>query len=207
MKKLLSLMVTSLTILLLMLNCDDRKDMEIGEKPVASFIISDSLITPGTKVQFTDSSKNIPTSWSWEFGDGNQSSDTNASHIYGEAGTYTVNLTVGNNVGFNTMTKIIKVGLPPVAYFKANFTYLFSGNFVNFTDTSANSPTSWRWEFGDGNYSIEQNPSYKFNTIGTFDVTLIVSNMFDSDTLKKENYIKVTKIVIDTSIIKPIFEI
>ncbi len=63
--------------------------------PVADF---DADITSGSaplSVQFTDISQNAK-EWSWNFGDGNTSSEPNPQHIYSSAGNYEVNLTVIN---------------------------------------------------------------------------------------------------------------
>ena len=60
---------------------------------------------------------------------------------------------------------------------------------VNFTDESVGSPTSWNWDFGDGNTSTSQNPSHNYTTSGSYDVTLITSNAYGSDTLVKTGYI------------------
>ncbi|WP_292380924.1 PGF-pre-PGF domain-containing protein [Methanosarcina sp. UBA289] len=63
--------------------------------PVADF---DADITSGSaplSVQFTDLSQNAK-EWSWNFGDGNTSSEPNPQHIYSSAGNYDVNLTVIN---------------------------------------------------------------------------------------------------------------
>ena len=63
--------------------------------PVADF---DTDITSGSAplyVQFTDLSQNAK-EWSWNFGDGNTSSEPNPQHIYSSAGNYDVNLTVIN---------------------------------------------------------------------------------------------------------------
>lgn len=50
-----------------------------------------------TTVEFTDTSiigdANI-TSWMWDFGDGTNSTDQNATHMYNTTGTFTVSLTV-----------------------------------------------------------------------------------------------------------------
>ncbi len=57
-------------------------------------------------VNFTDTSTNSPTSWSWTFGDNAAlSTAQNPSHTYTTAGTYTVALTATNAGGSNTKTK------------------------------------------------------------------------------------------------------
>ena len=53
---------------------------------------------------------------------------------------------------------------------------------VQFTDLSLGNPSSWYWNFGDGNSSDLQNPTHVFQSPGTYDVTLTVSNDTDSDT-------------------------
>ena len=73
--------------------------------PVANFT---SNVTSGLKtlaVNFTDTSTNSPTSWSWAFGDGGTSTAHNPSHSYTTQGLYNVSLTATNAVGSNTMTK------------------------------------------------------------------------------------------------------
>jgi PKD repeat protein len=56
-------------------------------------------------VQFTDTSTGNPTGWSWNFGDGSNSTAQSPSHQYNNAGTYTVSLNVSNACGSNTTTK------------------------------------------------------------------------------------------------------
>jgi len=50
------------------------------------------------------------------------------------------------------------------------------GQTVQFTDTSTGGPTSWTWDFGDGQGSSQQNPAHTFGGTGTFQVTLTASN-------------------------------
>lgn len=61
--------------------------------------------TPLT-VNFTDISTGNITSWAWNFGDGNNSTIANPSHIYTSPGTYTVSLTVSDGSNNDTETKI-----------------------------------------------------------------------------------------------------
>lgn len=76
-------------------------------------LIANFTITPGANplnCTFHDNSSNIPTSWSWDFGDGNTSTEQNPTHKYADAGTYTVILTVTNANGVtNTTTQTITV--------------------------------------------------------------------------------------------------
>jgi PKD repeat protein len=56
-------------------------------------------------VSFQDQSTLFPTSWLWDFGDGNTSSLQNPVHQYFSAGTYNVKLTAANANGSNQLTK------------------------------------------------------------------------------------------------------
>jgi PKD repeat protein len=55
------------------------------------------------------------------------------------------------------------------------------GNNVSFYDTSYGEPTSWNWNFGDGNSSSEQNPIHSYAAAGQFNVSLTVSNETGND--------------------------
>jgi PKD repeat protein len=55
-----------------------------------------SGIVPFT-VEFTDQSTGTPTGWSWDFGDGDSSTDQNPSHEYTEDGVYHTQLTITKN--------------------------------------------------------------------------------------------------------------
>lgn len=49
---------------------------------------------------------------------------------------------------------------------------------VSFRHTGSNgtAPATWYWNFGDGTSSIVENPVHQFNTIGTFNVSLTVTD-------------------------------
>jgi PKD repeat protein len=51
---------------------------------------------------------------------------------------------------------------------------------VNFTDTSPNTPTSWSWEINGVEFSIDQNPSYLFTTVASYNIKLTATNFFGS---------------------------
>ncbi len=84
--------------------------------------------------------------------------------------------------------------LPPNAIFVVNDSSACSGECLSFIDQSSNNPTSWQWSFPGGNPSSStlQNPSnICYNTSGTYDVTLIVTNSAGSDTIVMSSFITV----------------
>ena len=149
--------------------------------PVADFSSDVASGNAPLTVTFTDKSTGNPTTWDWDFGDGNVSTDKNPVHIYTSAGTYTTTLTVSNADGAASKDGTITVlqstePVVPVADFTSN---VASGNApltVSFTDTSTGSPTAWSWDFGDGTTSTDQNPVYTYTSAGDYTVTLTASN-------------------------------
>ena len=88
--------------------------------------------------------------------------------------------------------KINSTILNPIADFTAK-TNVCQNETVTYTDLSSNNPTSWEWTFNGGtpNSSTEQNPDIIYDSIGNFDVQLIVSNADGTDTLSVTQYITV----------------
>ena len=82
----------------------------------------------------------------------------------------------------------------PVASFTASNTNGSAPLTVQFFDTSANSPTSWAWSFGDIGTATTQNPSHTYTTTGTYTVTLTATNGAGSNTISLPGYIVVSKV-------------
>ena len=165
--------------------------------PVASFLSTAVSGTVPCTVQFLDYSTNTPVSWVWSFGDGNTSTLQNPSHTYLAAGTYTVTLTATNTAGSNTATKsgyITVTYAVPITGFTSNVTTGTTPLYVQFTDISTNTPTSWSWTFGDGGTSTLQNPVYEYTDEGTNTVTLTATNSAGSNTTSTTGYITATTI-------------
>jgi hypothetical protein len=72
------------------------------------------------------------------------------------------------------------------------------GQSVQFTDASSGSPTSWLWDFGDGETSAAQNPSHSYLTAGLYTVTLTINDSSDSRSMKLPlNVMSASAIIID----------
>ena len=79
----------------------------------------------------------------------------------------------------------------PTAAFEADRTTINQGETINFTNNSTNSPTSYSWDFGNGETSVTENPSITYNAEGEFTISLTATNADGSDTETKTNYITV----------------
>ena len=123
-----------------------------------------------------------------------------------KGGTYTLKITKhGYNPYEEEVTVAdgeavnINVALTPeegiTADFTADKTLVTVGMEVRFTDdTWGEQLTSWEWTFTGGTpeTSTEQNPTVTYNTAGTYNVSLTVTNeKGETDTRIKEGYIKV----------------
>jgi len=168
---------------------------------VTTAVAGDSALTAdftytinGNTVSFDDALQpegNV-TIWTWDFGDplGDQSNQQNPSYTYPGPGTYSVTLTVQDypDSHYDSITKSIVIEAeqpvlnPPIAQFSANPTTGEIPLKVQFKDDSLRSPTEWKWDFGDGGTSEQQNPEHIYNSAGTFTVTLTVTNADGSDT-------------------------
>jgi subtilisin family serine protease len=160
-----------------------------NQAPTAAFTFSctylDCTFTDGS----TDSDGSIA-SRSWTFGDGGASTETNPSHSFASAGSYTVELTVTDNDGAtNSTSQSVTVSAPPGPppgppppdnqAPVANFTYSCTDLVCTFTDASSDSDgnvASWSWNFGDGTSSTASSPSHTFAAAGTYTVQLTVTD-------------------------------
>jgi photosystem II stability/assembly factor-like uncharacterized protein len=79
------------------------------------------------------------------------------------------------------------------AGFSADPTIVCSGNTVAFTSQSWGNIASYNWQFEGGSpfVSTDPNPVVQYNTPGTYNVQLIVSNQWWADTLLQPDYITV----------------
>ncbi len=73
--------------------------------PVANFSANKTSGTVPLMITFTDTSTGDPASRFWSFGDGNSSTKQHPVHTYTLPGNYTVNLTVSNGNGSDTLSR------------------------------------------------------------------------------------------------------
>ena len=170
----------------------------VANDPGASFVASTTAEHINTDIQFTDQSTSdgTITSWQWDFGDGTTSTDQNPVHQYTTSGLYTVSLTVTDEYGSDTMTRnnYIAIDMVPTADFTVDHQSVYIGTLIHFTDqsTSYGTITSWQWDFGDGYTSTAQNPVHSYAYVGTYTISLTVTDEFGTDVQIKTDYITIS---------------
>jgi len=99
---------------------------------VANFTANVTTDPPPLTVQFMDTSTGSPTSWNWSFGDGKLSDQQNPTNTYYSNRSYSVSLTVSNDISSTTTkTNFITVFAPPtkIGTYKDGVWYLdYDGN-------------------------------------------------------------------------------
>ena len=140
---------------------------------------SESTIQPGYYLD----------SWAWTFGDG---TDTlyaqHPGHDFlgaepGDTSTiyYDVSLTVTSSDGcVATLSEdeLITVYANPTALYEANFYNTdLNDPLFHFTNQSSEDVIEWYWEFGDGDYTDEENPSHTYADTGSYEVSLLVTTI------------------------------
>ena len=124
-----------------------------GQNPVANFTANITSGCAPLTVAFTDQSTGAPTSWNWQFGNGQLSTNQNSTVTYNTPGVYTVKLVVRNANGIDDEEKInyITVFAAPTAAFSANLTTACVPASIQFTDNSTTPPgvtiSGWQWSF------------------------------------------------------------
>ena len=159
-----------------------QQNVTVHPNPIVDFTFNVPCL--GQPTIFTDIStvgngNNINT-WSWNFGDGNNSNIQNPQHNYINPGNYNVTLTVTTNNGCSsTITHPIVVN--PTANAVFIYTTVCQDTATQFTDQSAvgngNTIVAWAWDFNaDGiTDNVNKNPTYVFPTPGSFPIMLTVT--------------------------------
>jgi len=164
------------------------------------------VITAGDTVVFTGSvmQGRLPLIYTWDFGDGTPEEQyventttrgTVVTHLYtGDAGGYTVRMTVSNCGGEATVSKrigthvvylplVVRNHTPPRPAFITDLTSdspVVLGEAMHFTATVEGSePITYTWDFdgaGSGSGTDGATPAYTYDVTGTYTVTLDVDN-------------------------------
>jgi len=166
-------------------DCNEEYELVFDWTPVESEVIvqPNSFIAcaPGAEVFFNNLTSPIDESYAitWDFGDGETSSEISPSHEYVSVGTYTVSLKITSPfdcVYRETFNDWITIKESP----KAAFSFLpdvvtnFSPQ-VFFSDESSSDVIRWQWDFDGQGASRDQNPLFIFRDTGLQEIVLLVT--------------------------------
>lgn len=151
--------------------------------PSVTLTVDPDTICAGGTAFFEQTTTGGANYYQWNFGTGNGFQWTGAgdqAHTYAAPGTYQVQYTAsiqGATAGCADTAAVQLVVLPsPVAQFTVDSTAACNSLTVTFTNTSLNG-ASYLWDFGDGTYSMLQDPPpHDYTTVGDHTITLTVTN-------------------------------
>ncbi len=156
----------------------------VNAPPIAAFSAYPTLTCTNIQVTFTNNSTAAGSpSYTWLFGDGQSSNNSNPTHAYSNPGTYTVTLVVVDGNGCHdslAYPNLITVVAGTVAAFTGPSS-ICVGQSATFVNTSTPAYTACTWTFGDGSGATGSPASHAYQVAGTYNVSLNTTNNNCSD--------------------------
>lgn len=164
-------------------------NLSVGPQPdvLAQFSMP-AYARKNEQVSFTNNSL-FASVYQWDFGAGVQAStEKDPVRSFPTTGARTVTLTASNSKGSDTETKTLEICDTPVAAFTTsnNDANTFLSNaYIAFSSTStlnaSDAVTTYYWDFGNGQTSNQEKPTYAYPQGGTYTVKLKISNPCGED--------------------------
>ncbi len=144
-------------------------DVELIYVPKPTFTTSSSTVCAGSTINFTNTSTQFPTTYSWSFPGGSPSTSTaaNPSVMYATAGTYDVTLTATNQWGSKTVTFTNHIAVNQVP--NPAFNYSASSFCTNVSNPTPSSLAA-------GNFTVSS-PGLVFANASTGEINLSASSV------------------------------
>jgi gliding motility-associated-like protein len=120
--------------------------------------------------------------FTWDFGDGATSTDASPTHLFTNAGIYTVSLTAIDSATCNIIDKktvTITVYSNPVADFTATPQPPTENTPISFANLSSADAVRFKWLFGDGDSLVTTSRAviqHEYNATNTYNACLIAIN-------------------------------
>jgi len=183
-------------------NCSSATDsvyINVSQVPQV-FLTSDVIsgCAPLT-VAFNSVGSETCTFTQWNFSDPNNnvSFQQKPTHVFEDAGTYAISLTVQTTTGckytYNMGSNVTVYPLPVANFIMDKQVVSIVEPVINFENYSTNASSSY-WSFGDGDSSSAVNPTHYYSNTGYFTIQLVVeTDKGCKDTTKSE--VKINEIV------------
>jgi len=131
-------------------------------------------------IDFINMSEGNNLMYYWTFGDDSYSTEENPVHTYNTDGYYWVVLMITNedSTCFDFYEDMVIVGDSISGDCQAYFEYYVTddGYRVEFENLSEGDDLVYYWDFGDGNFSQEENPEHTYERPGIYEVCLMAAS-------------------------------
>ena len=158
--------------------------LTVHPEPLADFTVGDKAqCLQRNNFRFTDqtSLSQGSLSYSWTFGDGEQSSQASPVHSYQQVDTFAVEQAVSSDKGcLDTATAQVFTDPDPEARASVEDReqclepHEFA--FANTSTVSSAESLRYQWQFGDGNTSTRAEPRYRYDSPDSYEPELIVTS-------------------------------
>ncbi len=149
--------------------------------PTANYSTSDTVGCVGSTVVFTDLSSSNASNFLWDFGQGaSPATATGAGPhnvTYNSTGQKVTSLEASTAGGTSKKVFNIDIEETPVA----DYNYSTILNIAYFQSQALNNPTSYSWDFGDGQTSTQASPQNNYTNAGWYQVSLTCTNDCGTD--------------------------
>lgn len=160
--------------------CSDTTVNLVTVNPPPSIAFNYNTVCEGSPTIFNDMSsvqQGVVNQWVWNFGDGSPLSYLqNPTHLYTNAGTYTVTLTGTTNKGCsNTATHVVTVNPKPNVQFSTTNNCLnATTNFTNSSSVTGGVISNWYWDIDADGIVEYTNPNitHTYSNPGTYTIIL-----------------------------------
>ncbi len=160
--------------------CTDtvRQPLRLYDSPLADFALDSAVGCQPLAASFTNYSRG--NRFFWDFGDGASSTEPQGRHLYTRPGRFDVTLTVAyDSLCYDSLRlpAIVEVLKQPEAGFewleeRINGSATGSVSFINTSFQADN----YVWDFGDGTFSEEQDPTHRFHQNRAYEVLLTATS-------------------------------
>lgn len=168
-------------------------------------INSNNVVCTGNEVQFNNQtcpSNDLDMQFTWDFGDGNTSTEKSPKHTYQNLGNRTVTLTAKNSCGTESITQPIRVLGEPVAVAEADSNVIevgadryvlcmAQGSIVRLNATGTQNSSLYNWSVSGGGRTQWVNGNNRSEVVrldiidpGTYTITFTANNACDRPSRK-----------------------
>ncbi|MDG1798391.1 MAG: PKD domain-containing protein, partial [Flavobacteriales bacterium] len=170
--------------------CKDTMEqiINLDTVPYSNFSMDSSAGCIPLSINFNNNSLNS-NFYSWDFGDGNFSSNNSPNYTYTTAGNYQIQLVSQDLNGcYDTSYSNITIYPEPTANFLINNSNpCFQPVQLTMSNNSIGS-NYFNWDFGNGAISNLTSPSVSLDSIRTYDISLIAGNSFGCEDTMTQNF-------------------